>query len=140
MPIKRMAVLLMSMAASFAACADDAPRIPVPPDVAAAIKERGCHSCHAWTTRKFGPAWDDVADRYRGKKTYVYRGFDGSTTDEKMPLVDGLVKKVSQGGQGVWNAYTPMLPNDIDGQYKAEITSIVKFILSMPPKKKSAKR
>lgn len=140
MVIKRMAFLLVSIAASFVAWADDAPRIPVPADVAAAIQDRGCHSCHAWTTRKFGPAWDDVADRYRGKKTYEYKGFSGGKTDETLPLLDGLVKKVSQGGQGVWNEYTPMLPNDINGEHKAEIMSIVKFILSMPPRRKAGKR
>ena len=132
MLIRKVVVMFISMGASFAVWAD-VPRIPVPPDVAAAIHERGCESCHAWTTRKFGPAWDDVADHYRGKKKYDYKATGGKTV-ETLPLEEGLIKKVSNGGEGVWSKYMPMLANDPTGVHKDEITAIVKFILSIPPK------
>jgi len=54
---------------------------------------------------------------------------------EKLPLVPGLVKKISKGGKGEWNEYIPMAPTDLKGARQVEITNIVNFILSIPPKK-----
>jgi cytochrome c551/c552 len=131
----RISAILLSMMASVAARAEDAPGIAIPPAVQSAVKALGCDACHGWERTKFGPSWQNVADRYRGQSTYVYKGFNINSTGEKLPLVAGLVKKVSRGGKGEWNEYIPMAPNDLGGTHVKEITSIVNFILSVPPKK-----
>ena len=110
-------------------------RVEIPPAIQAEVKALGCDACHGWTRTKFGPAWDNVADRYRGQTTYVYKGFNINAVGETLPLVPGLVKKISKGGKGEWNEYIPMAPNDPSGVHAKEITAIVNFILSIPPKK-----
>ena len=110
-------------------------RVEIPPAIQAEVKKLGCDACHGWERTKFGPAWDNVADRYRGQTTYVYKGFNIDAVGEKLPLVPGLVKKISKGGKGEWNEYIPMAPNDLKGDHVKEITDIVNFILSIPPKK-----
>ncbi len=132
---KRMAILLASMMVGITARAEDNPGIAIPPAVQSAVKAMGCDSCHGWERTKFGPSWQNVADRYRGKTSYNYKGFNIDSAGEKLPLVEGLVKKVSKGGKGEWNEYIPMAPNDLKGDRAAEITGIVNFILSIPPKK-----
>ncbi len=132
---KRSLIVLASMMVCMTAKAEDAPRIQIPPTIESEVKALGCDSCHGWTRTKFGPAWQDVADRYRGKTSYVYKGFNIDGAGEKLPLVEGLVKKVSKGGKGEWNEFIPMVPNDSKGNNVAEITSIVNFILSIPAKR-----
>lgn len=82
-----------------------------------------CVACHAINTRVVGPAWRDVSEKYKGAKTYTYRG-------KEYPLVEGLVMKVSEGGVGNWGSM-PMPPNDPSGSKKEEITQLVKFILGL---------
>ena len=65
----------------------------------------------------------------------MFKGFNINSAGEKLPLVPGLVKKISKGGKGEWNEYIPMAPNDPGGTHVKEITNIVNFILSIPPKK-----
>lgn len=115
--------------------AADTPGVAIPPAVLAHVKALGCDACHGWERTKFGPSWQNVADRYRGKTTYVYKGFNIESAGEKLPLVPGLVKKISKGGKGEWNEYIPMVPNDLKGDHVKEITEIVNFILSIPPVK-----
>jgi cytochrome c551/c552 len=110
-------------------------RVEIPTEVQLEVKKLGCDACHGWNRTKFGPAWQDVADRYRGQNSYVYKGFNIDSAGEKLPLAQGLVKKVSKGGKGEWNEYIPMAPNDPNGIYTSQITNIVSFILSIPPKK-----
>ena len=131
----RMAVALVSMLVSVSANAADAPGIEIPPALQAQIKKMGCDACHGWTRTKFGPSWQNVADRYRNQTTYTYKGFNVDSVGEKLPLVPGLVKKISKGGKGEWNEYIPMAPTDLKGARQVEITNIVNFILSIPPKK-----
>src|SRR5512135_2118449 len=102
---KRSLIVLASMMVCMTAKAEDAPRIPIPAAIESEVKALGCDSCHGWTRTKFGPAWQDVADRYRGKATYVYKGFNVDSAGEKLPLLEGLVKKVSKGGKGEWNEF-----------------------------------
>jgi cytochrome c551/c552 len=135
MAINRTAIVLVSMVTSIAANAQDGPGIKIPPAIQKQVEALGCYTCHEWTRRKFGPAWQDVADRYRGKTVYEYRASNADIADEKLPLVQGLVKKVSKGGKGAWNEYLPMIPNDPNGTRTGEITDIVNFILSIPPKR-----
>ncbi len=49
-----------------------------------------CPVCHAVDKKVIGPAWRDVANRYRGKKN----------------VLPTLVEKVVKGGNGNWNAVT----------------------------------
>ena len=117
------------------ASAEDTPGIAIPPAVQASVKALGCDACHGWERTKFGPSWQNVADRYRGKTTYTYKGFNIESAGEKLPMVQGLVKKISKGGKGEWNEFIPMVPNDLKGDHVNEITNIVNFILSIPPVK-----
>jgi cytochrome c551/c552 len=123
--------MLMTMTANAA----QALRVEIPSAIQSEVKKLGCDACHGWNRTKFGPAWQDVADRYRGQSNYVYKGFNVESAGEKLPLVLGLVKKVSKGGKGEWNEYIPMAPIDASGAHANEITTIVNFILSIPPKK-----
>lgn len=131
----RITAILASMMFSVAAYAEDTPGIAIPPAVQSSVKAFGCDACHGWERTKFGPSWQNVADRYRGQPNYIYKGFNINSAGEKLPLVPGLVKKISKGGKGEWNEYIPMAPNDPSGTRVKEITGIVNFILSIPPKK-----
>ena len=131
----RIAMALVSMMISVTANAADAPSVEIPPALQVQIKKMGCDACHGWTRTKFGPSWQNVADRYRGQSTYTYKGFNIESAGQKMPLVQGLVTKISKGGKGEWNEYIPMAPMDLKGDRVKEITNIVNFILSIPPKK-----
>jgi len=132
---KRISILLASMLVGMTAHAADVPGIDIPKATQAQIKALGCEACHGWERTKFGPSWQNVADRYRGQKTYVYKGFNINSPGEKLPLKPGLVKKISKGGKGEWNEYIPMAPIDIKGARAKEITDIVDFIMTIPPKK-----
>ncbi len=132
---RRFAFIFLSMLMTMTANAAQALRVEIPSAIQSEVKKLGCDACHGWNRTKFGPAWQDVADRYRGQSNYVYKGFNVESTGEKLPLVQGLVKKVSKGGKGEWNEYIPMAPIDAGGTHANEITSIVNFILSIPPKK-----
>ena len=71
----------------------------------------GCTVCHGIDKKLIGPAYKDVADKYRGDK-----GAEAS-----------LVKKVKSGSKGVWGQ-VPMPPN---AHVKDEdIQTLVKWILS----------
>ncbi|HLY97109.1 MAG TPA: c-type cytochrome, partial [Sideroxyarcus sp.] len=124
----RIAAVLAAMMVSMTTNAADTPGIAIPPAVQAQIKAMGCEACHGWERTKFGPSWQNVADRYRGQTTYTYKGFNIDSPGEKLPLVPGLVKKISKGGKGEWNEYIPMAPMDFNGSKVKEITNIVNFI------------
>ncbi len=132
---RTMTLVLASMLISMSAHAADAPGVAIPPAIQAQVKALGCDGCHGWERTKFGPSWQNVADRYRGQTSYIYKGFNINSAGEKLALVPGLVKKISKGGKGEWNEYIPMAPIDFSGTHLKEITSIVNFILSIPPKK-----
>ncbi len=123
------------MVVSMTTNAADVPGVPIPPALQAQIKALRCEGCHGWERTKFGPSWQNVADRYRGQTTYTYKGFNVNKPGEKLPIVPGLVKKISKGGKGEWNEYIPMAPMDASGAHVKEITNIVNFIMSIPPKK-----
>lgn len=131
----RIASLLASLLASLNSGAAEPARIEIPATVQTEMRSLGCDACHGLNRTKFGPAWQDIADRYRAQTRYVYKGFKIDSAGEDLPLVQGLVKKVSKGGKGEWNEYIPMPPNDMRGAHQIEITNIVNFILSIPPLK-----
>jgi cytochrome c len=71
----------------------------------------GCTACHAVDRKVVGPAFKEVAAKYRGKDVEA-----------------GLVEKVKNGGSGVWGE-VPMTPNP---QVPDEdLHAMVKWILSL---------
>ncbi len=104
-------------------------------DMPALAKKNGCTACHAIDKKVVGPAWQDVADKYKGAKTFKYSPTGSESPDAKeYPLLDGLVMKVSKGGKGDWTKVTggvPMIANDPSGAKKDQITELVKFILAL---------
>ena len=75
-------------------------------------KKNACTACHAIDKKLVGPAYKDVAAKYRSDK------------DAQAKLVD----KVKKGGVGVWGQ-VPMPPN---GHVKDEdIATLVKWILAL---------
>ena len=76
------------------------------------IEGNDCLSCHQFTTKNIGPAYSDVAKKYHGDNTAVAH----------------LVKKIREGGSGVWGSATmPAHPSLSETQTHA----IVAYILSL---------
>jgi cytochrome c len=73
-------------------------------------KAKNCMACHAVASKLVGPAYKDVAAKYKGQKD----------------AEDKLVQKVMKGGSGVWGA-VPMPPNQVTD---AEAHTLVKWVLS----------
>ncbi len=93
--------------------------------------ELGCTTCHAIDHKILGPAWMDVSKKYKGQATYKYSSHGADAADAReLPLVDGLVMKVSKGGSGNWGPQ-PMPANNPTGSKKDKIQSLVEFILAL---------
>lgn len=75
-------------------------------------KSYGCLVCHAVDKKTIGPAWKDVAAKYRGDK-----GAEAK-----------LMDKVAKGGAGVWGN-VPMPPNPKPSEEQRR--KIVRFILGL---------
>ena len=75
-------------------------------------KKNACTACHAVDKKVVGPAFKDVAEKYRGDKTAEAK----------------LVEKVKKGGVGVWGQ-VPMPPNSTVSD--ADIKTLVKWVLSL---------
>ena len=74
-------------------------------------KKHACFACHAVDKKLVGPAYKDVAAKYRDDKGAAAR----------------LVKKVKEGSQGTWGN-VPMPPNTTVPD--ADVNALVKWILS----------
>lgn len=83
----------------------------VPADEALA-KSKNCLACHSVANKIVGPAFKDVAAKYKG---------DGAA-------LATLAEKVRKGGGGVWGGI-PMPPNATTSEAEAE--TLVKWILSL---------
>jgi cytochrome c551/c552 len=92
-------------------------------DMPPLAKELNCVACHAIDKKVVGPAWQDVANKYKGASTFNYNGKD-------YPLHEGLVMKVSKGGAGHWGGM-PMPANDPSGAKKDKIEQLVTFITGL---------
>jgi cytochrome c len=99
--MKYLAVAAMLLSSTFAAQA------AAPEDLA---KAKNCMACHAVANKVVGPAYKDVAAKYKGQKD----------------AEDKLAQKVIKGGSGVWGAVA-MPPNAISD---AEAHQLVKWVLS----------
>jgi cytochrome c len=75
-------------------------------------KKNACTACHAVDKKVVGPAFKEVAAKYRGDKTAEAK----------------LVKKVKEGGVGVWGQ-VPMPPNSAVSD--KDIQALVKWVLSL---------
>jgi cytochrome c len=71
-----------------------------------------CLACHAVDKKLVGPAYEEVAKKYKGDK-----GAEAK-----------LIGKVKSGGSGVWGAI-PMPPNNVPD---ADVQTMVEWILSLP--------
>ncbi|NTV71591.1 MAG: c-type cytochrome [Azonexaceae bacterium] len=76
----------------------------------ALAKAKNCMSCHAIDKKLVGPAYKDVAAKYKGNAG----------------AVDTLAAKVKAGGKGVWGQI-PMPPNNVTPD---EAKKLVTWILS----------
>lgn len=74
------------------------------------LKKNGCLACHAVDKKVVGPAYQDVAAKYKG--------------DTAAPAK--LMEKVKKGGSGVWGQI-PMPPNPQvpDAELKTMVTHIL---------------
>ena len=77
----------------------------------ALLKKHNCIACHSIDKKLVGPAYKDVAKKYKGQKDAVAK----------------LSEKVKKGGQGVWGPVAmppnPQVPD-------ADIRKLVQFVLS----------
>ena len=78
----------------------------------AMMKKDGCAACHAVDKKIVGPAYVEVAAKYKSDKNAVAM----------------LSKKVKEGSTGVWGP-VPMPPNAAVPQ--ADITDLVTWILTL---------
>ena len=76
-------------------------------------KKSGCMACHSLDKKVVGPAWKDVAAKYKG-----------NAGAEEM-----LINKVKNGGKGVWGP-TPMPPYS-PRVSDANIKKLVDYVLSL---------
>ena len=78
----------------------------------ALAKAKNCMSCHAIDKKLVGPAYKDVAAKYKG--------------DAKAEAM--LIDKVKKGGMGVWGPI-PMPPNA--AVKDEDVKALVKWVLSL---------
>ncbi|GMV57559.1 c-type cytochrome [Betaproteobacteria bacterium PRO7] len=93
--------LCAALAASGAARADEA-----------LAKKHNCVACHQVDKKSVGPAYKDVAKKYKGQADAVAK----------------LSDKVKKGGSGVWGP-VPMPPNAAVPD--ADIKKLVEWVLAM---------
>lgn len=84
---------------------------PAAADLKLAQKE-GCLGCHTVDRKLVGPAWKDVAARYKGD----------AGAEAK------LLKKVREGGKGNWGEIVQP-PNTTTSD--ADLKTLVKFVMSL---------
>lgn len=76
-------------------------------------QQSGCFMCHSIERKIVGPAWKEVADKYRGD----------ASAEEK------LVTKVAKGGSGVWGSAA--MPANSPRVSDTNIRVLVRFVLSL---------
>lgn len=80
----------------------------------AIVKKARCVSCHAVDKKMVGPAYKDVAAKYKGDAGAPAR----------------LAAKVRAGGAGVWGD-VPMLPHPADKIGDADLAAAIEWILAL---------
>ena len=79
-------------------------------DAAALAKAKNCLACHAIDKKLVGPAYKDVAAKYKGDKNAVAT----------------LAAKIKAGGKGNWGE-VPMPPNNVT---EAEAKELATWVLA----------
>jgi len=100
------------IAAAAALAAVSAATVARAADEEALARKSNCFACHAVDKKVIGPAYKDVAKKYRGQ----------AGAEAK------LIEKVKKGGQGVWGP-VPMPPNAAVSD--ADIKKLVEWVLSL---------
>ena len=100
-PIALLATAALAISGQAAAAADGE----------AIAKAKGCFSCHALDKKLVGPAYKDVAAKYKG--------------DAKAPAA--LAAKIKAGGKGAWGEM-PMPPNNVTDD---EAKKLAAWVLSV---------
>lgn len=102
-----------SISSMLAACVVALVSLPAMADTGADLaKKNNCMSCHGVDKKIIGPAFKDVAKKYKGNAEAVAQ----------------LSKKVKDGGSGVWGPI-PMSPNKTISD--ADIKVMVEYVLSL---------
>ena len=78
----------------------------------AAMNKAGCMACHAKDKKLVGPAFKDIAAKYKGQGDAVAK----------------LSDKVRKGGSGVWGPI-PMSPNPVEKISDGDLKDVVSWIL-----------
>lgn len=81
-------------------------------DPAAAAQKAGCMACHAMDKKIVGPAFKDIAAKYKGQGDAVAK----------------LTDKVRKGGAGVWGPI-PMPPNPADKINDGDLKEVLGWVL-----------
>ncbi len=103
-------ILVSMMAAAGLMVAGSAMAAEMP----ALAKKHNCTACHSIEKKMVGPAYMDVAKKYKG--------------DKKAAAM--LLTKVSKGGSGTWGSM-PMPANDAAGTKQADMKELVDFVLGL---------
>lgn len=77
-----------------------------------AMTKAGCMGCHAKDKKILGPAFKDIAAKYKGQDSALAK----------------LTEKVRKGGSGVWGPI-PMSPNPADKISDADLKAAIELIL-----------
>jgi cytochrome c len=77
----------------------------------AIAQKAGCLACHTKDKKLVGPAYKDVAAKYKGQD-----------------VVAKLADKVRKGGVGVWGPI-PMPPNPVEKINDADLKTVVEWVL-----------
>jgi cytochrome c len=108
------AQLLAPLSVVLAVLSSNAVAASVPPEQLA--RDSGCLSCHSITEKVVGPAYQKVADKYKGQSDAVAE----------------LAQSVRNGSQGKWGR----IPMPAHGSMPEEdIRTLVKWVLSQTPAK-----
>lgn len=103
MKLKLIALAGLSLLAAGTAQADDGKAL---------LQKSGCTACHAEDKKLVGPAYKDVAAKYKGDAGAAAK----------------LADKVKKGGQGVWGP-VPMPPNA--AVKDEDIKTMVAYVLAL---------
>jgi cytochrome c len=79
-----------------------------------ALTKAGCVACHSQDRKLVGPAFKEIAAKYRGQKDAVAT----------------LTDKVRKGGKGVWGPI-PMPPNAPEKISDAELKAALEWVLQL---------
>ena len=94
-------------------------------------KKSGCLACHSVEKKVVGPAWQDVADKYKGQAEISATLTDGSVV--KGSPKDVLTQKIHKGGKGNWTAVTGGVPMPPYSPRVSDenISKLVDFVLGL---------